>query len=76
MAFTLRKQQRKKLKVKTWGVKYHELYMGKPRCDILIGDRAIFFNADCRAMREAIESFDKPVLREPLGRIPSHHTPS
>ncbi|MEK6855517.1 MAG: hypothetical protein AABX73_04825 [Nanoarchaeota archaeon] len=26
-----------------WGVKYHELHLGKPKSDIIIDDRAVFF---------------------------------
>lgn len=29
-----------------WGVKYHDLYMGKPAYDVLIDDRSVFFNQD------------------------------
>jgi len=30
-----------------WGVRYHELWMGKPRYDFLIDDRSVFYDADC-----------------------------
>lgn len=29
-----------------WGVRYHELWMGKPRYDFVIDDRSVFFDAD------------------------------
>ena len=29
-----------------WGVRYHELQLGKPRADIFIDDRAVFFEND------------------------------
>lgn len=30
-----------------WGVRYHELWMGKPRYDFVIDDRSVFYEADC-----------------------------
>ena len=30
--------------LQTWGVKFHDLFLGKPRYDILIDDRSIFFD--------------------------------
>lgn len=32
--------------LKGWGVKFHELILGKPRYDILVDDRAVFFERD------------------------------
>jgi hypothetical protein len=29
-----------------WGVRYHELWMGKPRYDYVIDDRSVFYNDD------------------------------
>jgi len=29
-----------------WGVRYHELWMGKPRFDFIIDDRSVFYNSD------------------------------
>jgi hypothetical protein len=29
-----------------WGVRYHELWMGKPRYDYVIDDRSVFYNGD------------------------------
>lgn len=36
-----------------WGVRYHELWMGKPRYDFLIDDRSVHYDPD----PEAIEAF-------------------
>jgi hypothetical protein len=30
-----------------WGVRYHELWMGKPRYDYVIDDRSVFYDPDC-----------------------------
>ena len=30
--------------LQAWGVKFHDLFLGKPRYDILIDDRSIFFD--------------------------------
>ncbi|MBF0491216.1 MAG: phosphoheptose isomerase [Deltaproteobacteria bacterium] len=38
--------------LKAWGVKFHELYMGKPRCDIMIDDKALFFSKNWKAQLE------------------------
>ena len=32
--------------LKNWGIKFHELFLGKPRYDILIDDRSVFFIDD------------------------------
>lgn len=32
--------------LKGWRVKFHELHMGKPRYDVVVDDRAIFFEND------------------------------
>lgn len=32
--------------LKGWGVKFHALFMGKPRYDVVIDDRALFFEED------------------------------
>jgi hypothetical protein len=29
-----------------WGVKFHTLFMGKPRYDVVVDDRAVFFRDD------------------------------
>ena len=38
-----------------WGVKYHELVMGKPRYHVVIDDRSVFYRADPGAIEAAIE---------------------
>jgi hypothetical protein len=30
-----------------WGVRYHELWMGKPRYDYVIDDRSVLYDSDC-----------------------------
>jgi CMP-N,N'-diacetyllegionaminic acid synthase len=30
--------------LESWGVKFHELHMGKPRYDLVIDDRSLFFD--------------------------------
>lgn len=39
----------------SWGVRYHELHMGKPRYDIVIDDRSIFYDADCNKLDRSLE---------------------
>jgi hypothetical protein len=36
-----------------WGVRYHELWMGKPRFDYVIDDRSVSYDPDC----DRIEAF-------------------
>jgi hypothetical protein len=38
-----------------WGVRYHELWMGKPRYDFVIDDRSVFYDADCRRIEAYLE---------------------
>lgn len=38
-----------------WGVRYHELWMGKPRYDFVIDDRSVFYDADCSRIEALIE---------------------
>jgi len=33
--------------LKDWGVRYHELHMGKPRYDFVVDDRSVFYDPDC-----------------------------
>jgi mannose-6-phosphate isomerase-like protein (cupin superfamily) len=40
--------------LKGWGVKYHELLLGKPRADIVIDDRAVFFDPDWDKIKSLI----------------------
>lgn len=37
-----------------WGVKYHDLFMGKPPTDVLIDDRALFFTPDWQLIEKEI----------------------
>ena len=32
--------------LKSWDVKFHELVMGKPRCNVLVDDRSVFYKED------------------------------
>jgi len=52
-----------KKQLASWGVKYHELHMGKPRYDIVIDDRSIFFEPDWNKIQAEIESPQEPVVR-------------
>src|ERR1700739_208129 len=38
-----------------WGVRYHELRMGKPRYDLVIDDRCLFFQDDCSVIESLLE---------------------
>ncbi|HKM72867.1 MAG TPA: hypothetical protein VJX94_22850 [Stellaceae bacterium] len=38
-----------------WGVRYHELHMGKPRYDVLIDDRSLFYEPDCERIEGLLE---------------------
>ena len=38
-----------------WGVRYHELWMGKPRYDDVIDDRSVFFDPDCVRIEAFLE---------------------
>jgi len=35
-----------KKQLDTWGVKYHELILGKPEYDLIIDDKSLFFKDD------------------------------
>ena len=39
-----------------WGVRYHELWMGKPRYDIVIDDRCVFFQNDSSVIESLLEN--------------------
>ncbi len=41
--------------LKGWGILYHELWLGKPRADIIIDDRAVFFVDDWDLIEKDIE---------------------
>ena len=36
--------------LKKWGVKYHEIYFGKPSFDLVIDDKAIFFKKNWKEL--------------------------
>ncbi len=38
----------------SWGVKYHELFLGKPSLDVVVDDRAIFFEPDFERIEKEI----------------------
>jgi len=38
-----------------WGVRYHELWMGKPRYDYVVDDRSVFYNGDAAQVEEWLE---------------------
>jgi hypothetical protein len=38
-----------------WGVRYHELWMGKPRYDFVIDDRSVHYDADCARIEAFLE---------------------
>jgi CMP-N,N'-diacetyllegionaminic acid synthase len=46
-----------KRQLATWGVKYDALHMGKPRYDILVDDRAVFFEDDWAKIAANLEAF-------------------
>ena len=39
----------------SWGVRYHELWMGKPRYDFVIDDRSVFYDDDCSRIEALLE---------------------
>lgn len=41
--------------LKSWGVKFHELIMGKPRYDLVIDDKAVFFKEDWNEIKKETE---------------------
>jgi FMN phosphatase YigB (HAD superfamily) len=43
-----------------WGVRYHELWMGKPRFDYVIDDRAVHYDADCSRIEAFLEERRNP----------------
>ena len=38
-----------------WGVRYHELWMGKPRYDYVIDDRSVFYDGDATRVETWLE---------------------
>jgi hypothetical protein len=50
-----------------WGVRYHELWMGKPRYTYVIDDRSVFYQADPARIESLLEekaAKDKQILGE------------
>ncbi len=43
-----------KNQLNSWGVHYHELRLGKPRADVLIDDRSVFFEPDWNSIEKEI----------------------
>ena len=39
-----------------WGVKYHQLWMGKPKYDVVIDDRSVFYNSDVLSIEAFLQS--------------------
>jgi CMP-N,N'-diacetyllegionaminic acid synthase len=37
-----------------WGVRFHELHMGKPSYDVVVDDRSVFFESDWERIRTAL----------------------
>jgi CMP-N,N'-diacetyllegionaminic acid synthase len=50
-----------RLQLASWGVRYHELHMGKPRYDVVIDDRSIFYEPNLDAIERRL------LARWPLG---------
>ncbi|HTX37190.1 MAG TPA: hypothetical protein VME43_19305 [Bryobacteraceae bacterium] len=46
-----------------WGVRYHELWMGKPRYDYVIDDRSVFYDADCARIEAFLEERELSAAR-------------
>lgn len=46
-----------------WGVRYHELWMGKPRYDYVIDDRSVFYDADCSRIEAYLEGMVSGTLK-------------
>jgi len=45
--------------LKEWKVKFHKLIMGKPRYDIIIDDKAVFFKKDWKEISKQLEKNSK-----------------
>lgn len=41
----------------SWGVRFHELHLGKPRYHVVVDDRSVFFCPDVNLIRQSIEAF-------------------
>ena len=42
--------------LKRWGVRYHELRMGKPRYDYVIDDRSVFYQNDAHRIEAILQT--------------------
>jgi len=51
------------LQLTSWGVRYHELWMGKPRYDLVIDDRSVFYDPDCARVESILEERRKLSLK-------------
>ncbi|VVC02137.1 Uncharacterised protein [uncultured archaeon] len=40
--------------LKSWGVKFHELSMGKPRYDLVVDDKALFYREDWAEIKKEL----------------------
>ena len=45
-----------KKQLERWGIKFHELHMGKPLCDLVVDDRSIFYNHDWKQIYSDIKT--------------------
>ena len=43
-----------KKQLNSWGVKYHDLFFGKPNTDIIVDDRAVFYKPDLTLIEKEI----------------------
>jgi hypothetical protein len=41
--------------LKSWGVKFHELGMGKPRYDLVVDDKALFYKEDWKEIKKELK---------------------
>jgi CMP-N,N'-diacetyllegionaminic acid synthase len=46
--------------LESWGLRYHELFMGKPRYDLLVDDRSIFYKPDVKEIAAQLASMQAP----------------
>ncbi len=44
-----------RLQLESWGLRYHELHMGKPRYHVVIDDRAAFYDPDCAKLADWLD---------------------
>jgi histidinol phosphatase-like enzyme len=48
-----------KKQLESWGLKFHELHMGKPQSDLIIDDRALFFKSEWKNIYEECKKLEK-----------------